>query len=143
MSENYGFAEQKRMGEHANTKINLPAKHKHDKCSSTLGVRQPTRSTALYPEWQQPYEAMQLGGVAQGHSPSSIHLSEVRPSNHACCSFGNALGYKQAGSPSSLPPQHPLPAAGSLVRTCSQGIEAAQRFARLSLCNSEATDTLP
>lgn len=41
-------------------------KYKHDKRYSTLEVSQPTRSTALYPVEQQPYEAIQLGGMAKG-----------------------------------------------------------------------------
>lgn len=45
---------------------NLPVKYKQDKCYRTLELGQPVRSTGLYPVEQQPYEAIQLGGVAEG-----------------------------------------------------------------------------
>lgn len=52
---------------------NLPVKYKHDKCYRSLEIGQPIRSTALYPVKQQPYEAIQQGGVAEGryivHTP--------------------------------------------------------------------------
>lgn len=78
---------------------NLPVKYKHDKCYRTLEVGQPIRSTGLYPAEQQPYEAIQLGGVAEGRYRVHTPLRALPFQLFFCCSFWKALGFNQAGLP--------------------------------------------